>query len=353
MDTVNRKQFAKMLAEQARTQRIPLHGKFELTPVCNLNCQMCYVHLPENAIKQRMLSGNQWIALMDDAISAGMLYALLTGGEAMTHPDFWLIYEHLKHNGVRVQLKSNGVLICGDNLNRIRELPPDALDISLYGCNGDSYSAVTGRNVFDKVTDNIRAVLDAGIKVRIMVTPSRAMLPWLEETFRLAKTFGVPVLVNEMLTAPREETGRELDDFGLTVEEYCDVRRISLEILQTEPQQLDDEPIWQRDYRVPISEKGLACAAGRSTFAVRWEGQMVPCLGLPEKLMEIDPKRVGFNKAWQWIGRVVDEYAIPKECLVCDLKPACRYCPTFHGKDAIHHQCNKEYCRYAHLRKQI
>ncbi len=39
--------FAAFLAEKARRMNIPLYGQFELTPLCNLSCWMCYVHRTE------------------------------------------------------------------------------------------------------------------------------------------------------------------------------------------------------------------------------------------------------------------------------------------------------------------
>ena len=348
MDTVGRKQFARMLAERVWEHRFPLQGMFELTPICNLDCKMCYVHLPEDQAKQRMLTGDQWIALMDEAISAGMLYALLTGGEALTHPDFWQIYDHLKRKGIRIQLKSNGVLLRGETLERLAAMPPDPLDISLYGCNAESYRAVTGQDVFDRVTENIRAVRDAGLHVRLMVTPSRAMMPWVEETLRFAKGFGLPVFVNGLLLPPRKETGKDIDDYGLTVEEYWDIQRKSQQILKVDPVFMDEEPIMKIN-REPFSEKGLRCIAGRFLFVVRWKGQMLPCMGFSEGLMEMDTAPNGFAAAWKKIGEEVDAYEIPKDCLECDLNNVCHYCPSVHGEEAIHHQCNKDFCRYNHM----
>ena len=88
-------------------------------------------------------------------------------------------------------------------------------------------------------------------------------------------------------------------------------------------------------------------------FAVRWTGPMTPCLGFAENLMETDPLQVGFEEAWQRIGQEVEAYAIPQDCLECDVKDICHYCPPLHGENAIHHLCDKEYCRYVHLRKTI
>ena len=92
MDKVSFRDFMRQLRDNARQSDTPSTGSFELTPLCNLNCRMCYVHLQDPSVKERMLSGKQWISLIQEAIDEGMLFALLTGGEAMTHPDFWDIY---------------------------------------------------------------------------------------------------------------------------------------------------------------------------------------------------------------------------------------------------------------------
>ena len=84
-----------MIQERTREADVPYSGSFELTPLCNLDCKMCYVHLQDPSVRHRMLSGEQWISLIQQAIDEGMMEAMLTGGEAMTHPAFWDIYMYL------------------------------------------------------------------------------------------------------------------------------------------------------------------------------------------------------------------------------------------------------------------
>ena len=97
MEIVKYKDFLEQLTEYNYQHNIPGMGFFELTPLCNLDCKMCYVHLQDPSIRERLLTGSQWTALMEDAIRHGMTRALLSGGEAMTHPDFWNIYKHLSN----------------------------------------------------------------------------------------------------------------------------------------------------------------------------------------------------------------------------------------------------------------
>lgn len=76
----------------------PLAGNFELTPRCNFNCKMCYVHLSEAEQKRRgaELSADEWLSIAETARSEGMLFLLLTGGEPLIRPDFRYILSELK-----------------------------------------------------------------------------------------------------------------------------------------------------------------------------------------------------------------------------------------------------------------
>ena len=42
--------FYKQVWEKAFAEGIPISGTFELTPRCNFNCKMCYVHLQPEEI---------------------------------------------------------------------------------------------------------------------------------------------------------------------------------------------------------------------------------------------------------------------------------------------------------------
>ena len=93
--------FNLFLNAQTRKKAIPLFGQFELTPLCNLSCRMCYVHLaPEQMNGHGLLPVNIWKNLIDKAVEAGMMKASLTGGECLTYPGFDEIYLHLWAMGV-------------------------------------------------------------------------------------------------------------------------------------------------------------------------------------------------------------------------------------------------------------
>ena len=338
-------EFSRITTEYAYAHDLPGTGCFELTPLCNLDCKMCYVHLQDPSVKERMLSGEQWISLMQDAIDEGMISAMLTGGEAMTHPDFWDIYSYLINHGITVRIKTNGVLLTGDAIERFSQYPPVAIDVSLYGCNSESYLAVTGFDVYQTVCDNIRNAIDAGLNIQLSITPSSFLSPWIEETMKQAKTFDVSVLVNEKLLEPNENTGRHKANFELEPEEYQDIiaekDRIFLPDDKSEDRKTSDTL-----NRPHVAPKGLFCNAGRTGFAINWDGVMIPCLSFPRKAVSSDAVLNGFKKAWAEINSGVKNYAVPKQCHSCSYNERCHYCPPHHGKMAEKHLCDPAECEY-------
>ena len=78
------------LMSQASMNRTPINGSLELLPLCNMNCDMCYVRLSREEMerKGRMRTGDEWIEIGRQMQKAGVLFLLLTGGEPFLHPEF-------------------------------------------------------------------------------------------------------------------------------------------------------------------------------------------------------------------------------------------------------------------------
>ena len=90
------------LYAKASRMRIPLSGTFELSPVCNFSCRMCYVRRTAKEVAEsprRILTLEDWRRIAREARDAGMLYLLLTGGEPLLWPDFWTLYDELVEIG--------------------------------------------------------------------------------------------------------------------------------------------------------------------------------------------------------------------------------------------------------------
>lgn len=130
----------KFLSFRAREKGVPISGSFELTPLCNLDCKMCYVHLNKDQMRgQPLLPVEDWKSLMTQAIDAGMMYATLTGGECLTYPGFRELYLFLQDRGIEVSILSNGLLMDDDMADFLKRHPPAIIQITLYGASEQAY----------------------------------------------------------------------------------------------------------------------------------------------------------------------------------------------------------------------
>lgn len=214
------KRWKRFLARKAWETGTPISGQFELTPLCNLDCKMCYVHLDKAQLRgEKLLRAESWLRLMDEAADAGMLSASLTGGECLTHPDFKQIYLHLKRKGIEVTVLTNGTLLNDEMADFFAEHMPRMIQISLYGSNEDAYERVTGHRLFKQTVDAIERVKARSIPLHIALTPSKYMLSDMEALVKLAKRLWHDYHVNSGLWPAREGTGRQMEDFALTARE--------------------------------------------------------------------------------------------------------------------------------------
>lgn len=326
---------------KAREKAVPVSGFFELTPLCNLDCKMCYVHLNKEQMgSASVLPTETWISLIDQAVAGGMLYASLSGGECLTHPGFKDIYMHLISRGIQTEVYTNCVALQGDMLDLFRRYPPAMIHASLYGASEDSYERVTGSRAFGRVMRNMTALRDAGLPFSVNVTPSRYMTDG-EQILRLLNERGFQYKLNPSLITPREETGRGTED--ATQDEYVALYRLmkSLSGGTADPGcDPDDLPRTGGDAESPLT--GLRCGGGRSSFSVNWNGIMRPCpnfMTIGENVLSL-----GFTESWQRVNAAVKQYPLPVECEGCAYSRVCSQCAVLHACGAAPGHASPHVC---------
>lgn len=319
------------LSFKARDKAIPISGSFELTPLCNLDCKMCYVHLQkEQMAGAQLLTVEQWKDIMQQAIDGGMMYARLTGGECLTYPGFRELYTFLQSRGVETAILSNGLLMDEDMVRFLVAHPPSAVQVTLYGASEEGYERVTGRRAFQRVLENIRRLNEAQLPLSIAVTPNEFMTDG-ESVIRLLHEEGFSFSINAGLMQPREETGRHLADAALDAYAAMMKLRMALKGRQTEPD-CDPESLPDPGSEASTATKGVRCGAGRSGFAIDWQGRMRPCNTFPCK--PVDVLALGFPEAWKRTNHTALNYPLPAECEGCAYKGLCKHCVAEHAAGA-------------------
>ena len=322
----NFKSFFDYLDLKAREQGIPLNGQFELTPLCNFSCKMCYVHLnAEQMNGKAVLSSEIWKDLMYQAWETGMMHATLTGGECLTYPGFDELYLYLHSLGCDIGILTNGYLLDDKRIDFFLQHMPTRIQITLYGWNDDVYERVTGQRVFNTVVENVRKAISAGLPVTLTITPNRFLGEDVFETVRVAKSITNAFSLNTALFPPREETGRAQQRDDLDADFYIRIRRAMRELDGQKLKDIDAArlpPVGGPSHE--CTECGLLCGGGRSGFVMDWKGTLFPCNRM--EIIHAYPLQEGFKAAWLKVNRAVNEWPRVPECEGCSYRMVCNTC---------------------------
>ncbi len=331
---------------QTRKKAVPYQGMFELTPLCNLKCKMCYVRLsPEQLGERSLLMADSWIRMIDQAAVAGMMKAALTGGECLTHPDFDAIYLHLQELGIRTAVLTNGILLNEDRIRFFQRYPPALIQITLYGASEEEYEQVCGTRHFETVLANIRRAQEAGLSLFIAITPNRFLTDGGEALLKLAASLDIPYNINSCLFTPHPGTGREKDNVDMEMEDYIRLYKLRAQMNGEVITPVDPASLPEVARQTEPQKLGLRCGAGMNAFTIQWDGAMIPCSSLLQ--IRESPLRDGFQAAWNAIHEAALHFPIPAECEACEYNSVCPSCVAIHAQDAPPGHASPRRCQCA------
>ena len=319
------------LYRKAAAAGVPLSGTFELTPVCNMDCKMCYVRLSKQEQESiaPLPDAEKWFSLAQEAKEAGMLYLLLTGGEPFLHPQFRQILESLHRMGLLITINSNGTMIDAETITWLKNCPPVRINISLYGASNDTYDRLCGNpKGFTQVTEAIRLLKEAGISVKLncSLTPHNAEdLPKMAE---FAKENNLVLQVATYMFPPVRKDGKMVGKNDRFSPEDAAYYMAYADYLTLGEQRFLAQDVKEPELEQPLEQctpDGIRCRAGKCSFWVTWQGSLLPCGMFP---MEDSPNvfKVPFEKAWEQVKKDTALIRLPAQCTNCSAKASCRAC---------------------------
>ena len=318
------------LYRKAARMGMPLSGTFELTPLCNMNCKMCYVRLDQRqqAAIRPLATAEQWLALGKAAKDGGMLYLLLTGGEPFSHPECKQIIQGLHEMGLLLSVNTNGTLIDETAIAWLKEAPPTRVNVTLYGASNETYEKLCGDGEgFTRTVRAIALLRSAGIPVKINCSVTPDNVADLPKIAAYCKENQLVLQTNTYMFPPLRKDDRFIGrNFRFSPEEAAYYTAVSE--LVTE----GSERFMARQVPAPEPTEdcrevgdGVRCRAGRCSFWVTWAGKLLPCgmFTLPDcpNVFESD-----FLSAWERIKEQVAQIRLPAQCAGCELKDSCRAC---------------------------
>jgi AdoMet-dependent heme synthase len=130
---------------------IPLNVQPNLTYRCNERCVHCYLDHDDHA---EMTTG-EIKKLLGELASASVFIMSLSGGEIMLRKGFFDLLEYARQLTFCVKLKTNAILICLREAERLRALGVDPIQVSVYSHRAEVHDAII------KIPGSIQRSLDA------------------------------------------------------------------------------------------------------------------------------------------------------------------------------------------------
>lgn len=321
----------RMMMKKAIENGVPINGSIELLPLCNMNCDMCYVRLSKEEMDRqgRMHSADEWIEIGKQMQKSGVLFLLLTGGEPLLFPDFKRLYLELRKLGMMITINTNGTLIDEEWALFFSKHKPRRINITLYGSDNNAYHHLCHYDGgFDKVIQGIRHLKKYDIDVKIAGSITKANEQDVKQLIDIGNELDCPVRCDTyMMPATREREKPYHMQSRLHPKNAAKARVLALknEIGKDLFTQYVNQVLLEIENFVPNDGiHHMTCYAGRCSFTVNWQGEMRPCVILSKPAMSVFEE--GFQKSWEYIMKETKKIILSSQCLKCSLRPLCRTC---------------------------
>jgi len=344
-------------------KRIPFSFELEVTARCNNNCQHCCINLPADDVEaqQHELSPEEIKEIIDQGISMGAIWCLITGGEPLLRDDFFSIYLYMKKKGLLVSVFTNATLIGEEHVKLFQKYPPRDIEVTVYGATAETYERVTrtegSHAAFMK---GLSLLLENGIKVRLKAMALRSNVHEMPEIARFCRErtrdfFRLDPFLHLRYDG-NPKRNEEIRSERLSPEEI-----VALEA--SDPERFEALQKSCTTWMIPDSSFAdcdhlFHCGAGNGSFSLSCDGCLRLCSSLWHPECVYDLKGGNLKEAWETFLPQVREMRSKRsesldKCCGCSIGNLCMWCPAHAHLETGELDTAVDYfCRVAHARME-
>ena len=143
--------------------------RISITEKCNLRCTYC---MPAEGIaltpRPHLMTEDEIVAIAQTFVDLGVTKIRLTGGEPLVRKEAHGIIERLGQLGVQLTLTTNGLLV-HDFISTFKKAGIKALNVSIDSLQKEKYKAITRRDSFNQLWNNIELLQQNDFQVKLNV----------------------------------------------------------------------------------------------------------------------------------------------------------------------------------------
>lgn len=352
----------------------PLWGKFqenrkvasfdlEITARCNNNCRHCYINLPaqDKRAENKELSLSEIKKIIDQAVSLGALWCLITGGEPLLKKDFFDIYLYLKKKGLLISVFTNATLITNKHIDFFSKYPPRDIEVTVYGVTKETYERVARTpGSFIAFKRGLNLLLKNNIKVRFKAMALRSNINELPQISRFCRKITKDYFRFDPFLHLRFDRNlkrnKEIRSERLFAEEIVAIEKADSERFSALEKGCD-KLIMPGSKHINCDHL-FHCGTGNGSFTVSYDGKYRLCSSLWHKDCVYDLKNGKLKDAWEnFVPKVRAMRSNRKEflekCRKCPIINLCIWCPAHaHLETGKLDQPVEYFCKVAHARQE-
>jgi len=314
--------------------RLPLEGKLDFTYRCNNNCRHCWLRIPPaSQERQKELSLDELIKIVDEARGMGCRRWSISGGEPMLRPDFAQIFDYITRKSAHYSLNTNGSLITPKIAQLMKR--EGAKMVALYGATAEVHDHIT-RNPgsFDATMRGFAYLKEVGASFHVQVIPMRDNYHQLDDMIHLAETLssrwriGAPWLYLSASGDP--EKNQEIICQRLKPRDVIEIDKPNL----TDGEWIKEDGDYSCSHAEGNDRLFASCISNRRDFHIDPYGQMTFCDFIKDSALRYDLRTGNFREGWEeFIPSLADKVRGGREylenCGSCELRSDCRACPVY------------------------
>lgn len=322
----------KRLVGKANEARIPITANFELTPTCNLHCDMCFIRMEHSAVQAMggVRTLEEWLDTARQLKEMGTLFILLTGGEPMLYPHFKELYIALREMGFILTINTNGTLIDEEIARMFQRLKPRRVNVTLYGASNGTYQQLCrSPHGFDQCMRGLHLLKAHGIDTKMNLSIVKENIHEYPQLLDIARELDIPAEVNSYMFSCTRSTCQPTRDITARRLDATQAGWAEVEYLRYKKGK--DFPAYARSMTQALQQEiptavgvGLDCRAGKSSCWFDWRGRLTPCCVMEEPAVVL--KETTVAQAWEQIKTAAEALPKHEECNGCSLRMICDVC---------------------------
>jgi radical SAM protein with 4Fe4S-binding SPASM domain len=250
-------------------------ANIDLLSKCNLKCKHCYGEYGID--RDEVLSTDTVFSLLDQLKDLHCTEVSFSGGEVFLHENFPDILEYAHGYNFKLSFLTNATLITPDVVEGLQKIGHMTIQVSLDGHCAEIHDAFRGvKGSFEKAFRALKMLKKAGFSLVISHVVNQTNYKSIEAMSDLANELNI-----SLKSGPLVKYGNavsNLEEVYINPETYYDMYKTSrLNHPEESPKQNGDD-----DNSSTSTDYIERCAAGKRSFTIKTNGDVLPCEIFPQ-----------------------------------------------------------------------